>query len=121
MAGRAMMIPMMLGIFVMGGALGLTYVQGEAETHEMATVIGPASGTTNALTHPHTPVQHMAPPSLDASAKDTSLIASLVSMFQPASAEEEVAPEETLQPIATKTVCSKKKGFKSCKIVPVEE
>ncbi|MEM6409750.1 MAG: hypothetical protein AAF700_15215 [Pseudomonadota bacterium] len=120
MSGRLLLIPMVMGVFLMGGALGLTYVQGQKTDGELAlTSATPAplsdAPTANAATHPPVVQTTMAPPTLQKDTSGDSLIGSIVAMFRSDAVEEPEAEPDT------KIVCSKKQGFKSCRVVPVED
>ncbi|MEM7471188.1 MAG: hypothetical protein AAF340_07540 [Pseudomonadota bacterium] len=119
MAGRALMIPLVLGIFLMGGALGLGFVNEKANAEGATTHTALVTDTAGSPAHQgiaslETPVQHMAPPTVPKDDSSGSFIGQIAGMFR-SGPPPEVAEEEVKVP--TKTVCTKKKGFKSCKIV----
>ncbi|MCY4333502.1 MAG: hypothetical protein OXC60_02370 [Litoreibacter sp.] len=124
MSGRFLMIPMVLGIFIMGGALGLTVVKGEdtGELRATKTSLGdaqPLSAAPSPLTSAATAQGDLAPPTLETANSDESFVDTVIAMLR-SSASSLKGPTEEPEKLY-KTVCTKKNGFKSCKVIRDED
>lgn len=115
MAGKFLIIPLVLGIVLMGGAMGVSHLQDKTATTApvggLATNAGVSAKPSLLQTQP--PVDAMAPPALGQQSNESGSLLASIAGFLTSDKQPEAEQEDASQ----KMVCRTHQGFKRCRFV----